>query len=306
MASEIKTVMILGGRGNLGPYLIKALLEIGFRVSVLSRSFSVVEDETFEGASIVKSDYTFASLVSVFTGQDAVISTLSTANIAEQNIVIDAVAAAKVKRFMPSEFGSDTSIEGLEKMAPFLKGKQDVMDHVKTKEAEGLSWTALFTGPWIDWMLMEGRGLLCLDIKTKTGELVDSGEPKFTTTTVSQVGKATALALLQPQKTRNQYVQVGSFNTTQSQLLEALERISGTKFELKDLGNKELYARATKHIEDGDWGTGYYELATATVYSGSEVTYFPEKAADWNAELGLIQEESFDEMVSRVLKKVSA
>jgi hypothetical protein len=53
---------------------------------------------------------------------------------------------------MPSEFGSDTSVDGLEKMAPFLKGKQDVMDYVKSKEADGLSWTAIFTGPWIDWV----------------------------------------------------------------------------------------------------------------------------------------------------------
>ncbi|KAF5660879.1 2'-hydroxyisoflavone reductase [Fusarium heterosporum] len=302
MAEEIKTVMILGGRGNLGPHLIKALLEAEFDVSVLSRVSSDATDATFQGAKVVKSDYSFSSLVDVFTGKDAVISTLSTANIAEQKIVIDAVAAAKVKRFMPSEFGSDTSVDGLETMAPFLKGKQDVMDHVKSKEAQGLSWTALFTGPWIDWMLIEGRGLLCLDVKTKTGELVNTGEPKFTTTTVAQVGKATAAVLSQPLKTKNQYVQVGSFNTTQKEVIEAFERISKTKFELKELGNKELYARATKNIEQGNWNTGYYELATATVYSDSDVTYFPDKAAHWNKVLGLVQEESFDEMISRVLK----
>ncbi|KAM0188017.1 hypothetical protein ACHAPI_010794 [Fusarium lateritium] len=234
MVGEIKKVMVLGGRGNLGPHLIVALLQAGFNVSVLSRSSSVSE-ASFHGATIVKSDYTFPSLVSVFTGQDAVISTLSTANIAEQKTVIDAVTAAKVQRFMPSEFGSDTSVEGLETMAPFLKGKQNVMDYVKTKEAEGLTWTALYTGPWVDWLLIEGRGLLCLDIKTKTGELVDSGEPRFTTTTVSQVGKATAAVLSQSHKTKNQYVQVGSYNTTQKQIIEALEKISKTKFELKAL-----------------------------------------------------------------------
>jgi hypothetical protein len=85
---------------------------------------------------------------------------LSTANIAKQKTVIDAVAAAKVKRFMPSEFGSDTSVESLEKMAPFLKGKQDVMDYVKTKEAEGLTWTALFTGPWIDWVSLQNCSIV--------------------------------------------------------------------------------------------------------------------------------------------------
>ncbi|KAM0249230.1 hypothetical protein ACHAP5_002882 [Fusarium lateritium] len=303
MVGEIKTVMVLGGRGNLGPYIIAALLQAGFKVSVLSRSSSASE-ATFHGATIVKSDYTFSSLVSVFTGQDAVISTLSTANIAEQKTVIDAVTAAKVQRFMPSEFGSDTSVEGLETMAPFLKEKQDVMDYVKTKEAEGLTWTALFTGPWVDWLLTEGRGLLCLDIKTKTGELVDNGEPKFTTTTVSQVGKATAAALSQSHKTKNAYVQVGSYNITQKQIIEALEKISQTKFELKALDHKDLFARATKHIEEGDWDTGYYELATTAMYSDCEVTYFPEKAAHWNNVLRLEQDESFEEMISRVLKTV--
>ncbi|KPA36284.1 isoflavone reductase irl, partial [Fusarium langsethiae] len=204
MFTQIKNVMILGGRGNLGPCLIPSLIKAGFNVSVLSRATSITSGEKFHGATIVKSDYTMASLIQVFTGQDAIISTLSTANIAEQKIVIDAVAAAKVKRFIPSEFGSDTSIDGLEEMAPFLKGKQDVMDYVKTKEVEGLTWTALFTGPWIDWMLIEGKGLLCLDIKSKTGELVDGGRPKFTTTTVSQVGEATAAALMHFDETKNQ------------------------------------------------------------------------------------------------------
>ncbi|KAG5748881.1 hypothetical protein H9Q70_008445 [Fusarium xylarioides] len=286
MSTEIKNVMVLGGRGNLGPYLIKALVKAGFNVSVLSRTSSDVADLTFLDAAIVKSDYTFSSLVDVFTGQDAVISTLSTANIAEQKIVIDAVAAAKVKRFMPSEFGSDTSVEGLEKMAPFLKGKQDVMDYVKSKEADGLSWTAIFTGPWIDWMLVEG-------------------EPKFTTTTASQVGEATAAALLHSDRTKNEYVHVASYNTSQNQIIEALEKIPGTRFQLENLDNKDLYARATKHIEEGNWGRGYYELATATVYSDTPVTYFPEKAAHWMEVLGLVQDETFDEMITRALKTVS-
>ncbi|KAM0227507.1 hypothetical protein ACHAPO_011502 [Fusarium lateritium] len=304
MATQIKNAMILGGRGNLGPYLVASLIKAGFNVSVLSRTTSVTTDKTFHGATIVKSDYTIESLVQVFTGQDAVISTLSTANINEQKTVIDAVAAAKVNRFMPSEFGSDTSIEGLEKMAPFLKGKQDVMDYVKAKEVEGLTWTALFTGPWIDWMLIEGKGLLCLDTKSKAGELVDGGKPKFTTTTVSQVGEATAAALIHSDKTKNQYVHVSSYNVCQEQVIEALERISSAKFTLGELSNVDLYARATKHVEQGNWITGYYELASSTVYSDAEVTYFPDKAEYWKKVLGLGEVESFDEMIARVLDVV--
>lgn len=153
-------------------------------------------------------------------------------------------------------------------------------------------------------MLVEGKGLLCLDVKTKAGELVNSGESKFTTTTASQVGQATAAVLLRSDKTKNEYVHVASYNTSQNQVIDALERMSGTKFQLENLDNKDLYARATKHIEEGNWGRGYYELATATVYSDAPVTYFPDKAAHWMKVLGLVQDETFDEMISRVLKTV--
>ncbi|KAF5247360.1 hypothetical protein FANTH_6451 [Fusarium anthophilum] len=114
----------------------------------------------------------------------------------------------------------------------------------------------------------------------------------------------TAAALLQSDKTRNEYVHVASFNTCQNQVIEAVERISDTKIQLEKLDNKDLYARATKHIDEGNWGRGYYELATATVYSDAPVTYFPDKAAHWMKVLGLVQDETFDEMITRVLKTV--
>ncbi|KAL2211243.1 NAD(P)-binding protein [Sarocladium strictum] len=305
MSMDIKNVMILGGRGNLGPYLIRAFLKAGFNVSVLSRASSNVGDDNFLGAAVIKSDYSFDSLVKVFAGQDAVVSTLATANIDEQKIVVDAVAAAKVKRFVPSEFGSDTSVDDLDTVAPFLKEKQNFMNYVKSKESEGLSWTAMITGSFIDWMLLEANGLLCLDLKTKTGELVDSGDAIFTTTTAHQVGEAAAAALLHSEKTKNEYVYVSSFNTTQKELIEAIERLSGDKFKLGAVSQKDLYQRAMKHVDEGNWARGYYELATATMYANLPVSYFPDQAARWMKELGLVQDETFDEVIARVLKVVT-
>lgn len=151
-------------------------------------------------------------------------------------------------------------------------------------------------------LLLEGGGLLCLDIKSKTGSLVDSGEPQFTTTMVAKVGEATAAVLLDPNETKNQYVHVSSFTVNQNQIAEALERISGAKFNLTNLSHAELFARGTKNVEAGDWKTGYYELATTAMYSGANYTLFPEKAAYWNKALGLVQEESFDDVIRRVLK----
>lgn len=100
----------------------------------------------------MESDYSFASLVDVFKGQDAVVSTLATLSVQQQLGIIDAAVAAGVKRFLPSEFGSDTSVDDEVDVAPFLSDKQEVVKYLRTKEADGLSWTALCTGPWIDWV----------------------------------------------------------------------------------------------------------------------------------------------------------
>lgn len=150
-------------------------------------------------------------------------------------------------------------------------------------------------------MLVEGQGLLGLDIRTKTGTLFDTGDEKFTTTTLAKVGEATAAVLLHPAETENQYVQVKSFTLTQNLVREALERASGSKFAMDQMSVAELFAAGKKHMSEGDWGSAYYKSVTALVYSGMEATCFPEKAEHWDKVLGLGQGETVDEMICRVL-----
>lgn len=88
----------------------------------------------------------------MFKDQDAVVSLISTADVSQQETIIDAAVAAGVKRFLPSEFGSDTSVENLAGIAPLLAPKQEVVRYLRTKEPAGLSWTALCSGSWIDWV----------------------------------------------------------------------------------------------------------------------------------------------------------
>lgn len=154
-------------------------------------------------------------------------------------------------------------------------------------------------------MLLEGQGLLGLDIKTKTGTLFDSGDLKFTTTTVAKVGEATAAVLRFPKETRNQYVHVHSFELTQNLIWEALERVSGSKFLMDNMSVAELLAIGQERMGNGDWDGAYYKLVTALVYSGLEAACFPDKAEHWNNVLRLKQEETIDEMIERVLANVA-
>lgn len=316
------------GSGNIGSYLTSALLDAGFQVSILTRTTSKAPSAV-EEARVIHSDYTLESLTHVFQGQDAIVNTVPVVHFEDQQQIIDAAIAAKVKRFLPNEFGVDNSAEGVGEVATaYFKVKREVVAYLRQKQAEGLSWTALCTGSWVDWVriflgipphtqicffrmygmgltllksLSEGQGLLGFDIGSRTGLLLDNGNHKFIGTTVEKVGEATASVLLHSEKTANQYVHVSSFTLTQRLVLETLERISNSEFRMETMSVEELFAIAKKHQEEGDADGAYHRLVTAFVCSGNKAVYFPEKAAHWNNVLGLKQRETLDEMMRRLL-----
>jgi hypothetical protein len=104
---------------------------------------------------ILRSDYTVTSLTSILSSShiDAVVSNLNGSALgAPQMTLIDAAKAAGVKRFLPSEFGSDTTNPKVLEWVEFLKGKKQIVDHLKTKEGDGFAWTSLIAGLFLDWV----------------------------------------------------------------------------------------------------------------------------------------------------------
>jgi len=66
--------------------------------------------------------------------------------------LIDAAKAAGVKRFVPSEFGSDTTNPKVLEILGLLAEKKQAVDYLKTKEGDGFEWTSLITGALLDWV----------------------------------------------------------------------------------------------------------------------------------------------------------
>ncbi len=66
--------------------------------------------------------------------------------------MVDAAARAGVKRFMPSEMGSNTGDADFRDLAPALGGKREVVERLIEKEKDGLTWTGLVTGGFFDWV----------------------------------------------------------------------------------------------------------------------------------------------------------
>ena len=81
-------------------------------------------------------------------------STIATAALANQEIIIDAAVKAGVKRFIPSEFGINTTkITG--GIAKILATKIQIQkDRLKkaVEENEGFSWTGVSSSMFFDWV----------------------------------------------------------------------------------------------------------------------------------------------------------
>ena len=95
-------------------------------------------------------DYPDAVMRDVFTGQNVVIFAVGFGAAEHQKRLIDVAAAAGVKRWIPTEFGSNSRNAAAIDVFPILGHKAQLNSYLQTKEAEGLTWTAISCGPFFD------------------------------------------------------------------------------------------------------------------------------------------------------------
>lgn len=89
--------------------------------------------------------------MTAFRGQDAVVLTIPVSDTQKNKALVDASIKAGVKRFIPSEFGSDTSSDEAVEKVPFMYPKREISKYLQSKEDSGLTWTAIITGAFFDW-----------------------------------------------------------------------------------------------------------------------------------------------------------
>ncbi|KAJ6510561.1 hypothetical protein C8R45DRAFT_858518, partial [Mycena sanguinolenta] len=106
-----KSFAVVGG-GKLGMPIVKALAtQKSASIVLLSRSGTTTEISVPAGVSLAKVDTADAAAVAaVFTqhGVEVVISTINSAAVSTQTVLVDAAKQAGVKLFVPSEFGMST------------------------------------------------------------------------------------------------------------------------------------------------------------------------------------------------------
>ena len=238
MSTQIRTVALAGASGNLGPAILNQLLAANFTVTILTRAEG---KHIFpSGVKVVPVDYdSLDSLTSALEGHDAFVSTLASSAIDVQIRLIDAAIAAGVKRFIPSEFGSDTRNELARKM-PVFASKVKIQEYLekKVEENNDFTYTCIMTSAFFDWGLKVGFLL--------GKEMYDGGERRFSVTRLETIGKAVAAVLKKSQEMRNRDVYVHDAVVTQKQLA----KMSGKKWEAEETSTevveKNAYAELGK------------------------------------------------------------
>ncbi|KAK0712832.1 hypothetical protein B0T26DRAFT_831993 [Lasiosphaeria miniovina] len=252
---SIKTVAVLGGTGNLGPFIVQELVAAGFTVTGVTRAGSTNSTPKFpDGLAIKSVDYeSVADLTAAFAGQDAVVSVVATAGIAAQKVAVDAAVAAGVRRFVPSEFGINTRRVGGTPIGAILAGKIAIVDYLKEQAAAhpAFSWTGLSTGLFFDWALE--RGTLGFSVKDKTAIVVDSGNEKWQASNLPQIGQAVAGILSHPDATANQYLGSASFNLSQNELIALVEELAGTKLAVTRVASADIQKKGEEKLAQGDF-----------------------------------------------------
>lgn len=141
------------------------------------------------------------------------------------------------------------------------------------------------------------------DIASHTATIWDEGNKSFTLTNQKALGEAVASVLFHPDETRNQFLFIASVETTQKDILAALEKESGVKWTVNKTTTNIQVTEGVKKLAAGDF-SGAFSLVRATVYGntpGLHSNYAKEEKLG-NDVLGL-QLEPVSDVVKRVLNK---
>ncbi|KAK8852210.1 Nucleoside-diphosphate-sugar epimerase [Apiospora arundinis] len=250
MSYTIKNVAIAGAGGNLGKVVTPSLVSTGkFNIRVLTRQGSSTANLP-KGVEVVEVDYTSPeSLQAALAGQDAVISLITTPAAMTQLALIDAAIAAGVKRFIPSEFGSNLA-NAKTRANPVFKHKVQTEDYLVEKAAStSLTYTFFYNNAFLDWAL---RANFIVDFTQSKPQVLDGGDTPFSATTMQTVADGLAGVLLHPEETKNRAVYVHDLVTSQNKLLDLARQARPDRtWEPESVALDDLVAVAEKRMAQG-------------------------------------------------------
>lgn len=259
MAATIqgRKIAIIGASGQLGKPTVTALVGLGVHtITAVQRQEA---NSTFPAGVIVKKgnleDEAF--LAEVFKGQDVVILMPPLSHLVSvQEPAIRAAAKVGVRYILPSEFGPDPFAGKLVEENGLLVAKKSIRDLI---DSLGVSnWVSVVVGPWLDAGLVQG--LWGIDSKARKATIWQGADAKANTASIPHTAEAVAAVVSLPEadlaKYKNNAVYTPSFYLSQKEILEAVQRATGTTDANWDITYRDVDEVAKEYEEKISQGDG--------------------------------------------------
>jgi len=262
---EKENLLMFGATGYIGVYIIEAIIKAKSsfgRIAIITSPGSAEnKSKQFErlkeqGVEVIVGDVTKAEdVLKAYEGIDTVISAVGRGVLAEQiNWIHLAEKAPSVKRFFPSEYGTDIEYgpQSVNEKPHQLKIKV----RAALKATSGLNYTYMVTGPYADAQTAAYLGAVpdamgaigSYDVKKKSAVVIEDGKGKISLTTPHDVGKLTVKALLHPEAAKKRALKVNSFTTTPLEIVAEFEKQTGDKWTVTYTSLAKL-----KELENAAW-----------------------------------------------------
>ena len=239
----------------MGKPILDALINSGkFNVTVLARETTKAEFP----ASVKVAHVDFEnvdSLTAALKSQDALVSAVGNSGLQGQTFLVDASIAAGVKRFIPSEFGSDLA-NPKTRAFPIFGYKVSIIKCIeeKARTNPGFTYTNIRNGAFLDWGIEQN---FLVDLKSGKPRIYDSGNQLFSSTSLASIGLAVVGVLSHVEETKNRSVYVQDLTTSQNRILEIARKVAPQlKHEPVHVDTDELLKDLNEKTAKGDYSLG--------------------------------------------------
>lgn len=261
-------------------------------------------NEVAQGTRAVAVDYSDqASLVSALKGIEFLIITLALdAPQDTHRKLAEAAAKAGVRYVLTNAYGVD--VYGKPGLRDDLPVGKTIVGNINHAAEVGLTWFALFTGPWYEWTLSNGLELIGIDKKNRAATFFDDGKTRINYTTIPQLVRATVALLslkvlpdneddqsVTLSQFFNRPVYVSSLRLSQEDILGSIKRVMGgedSDWRISFESSESWYEDAMKMISQGN-PNGFTQAIFARAHYGTDGTY------DTHNQLLGLPEEDLDE-----------
>lgn len=249
MAAEKSRILIIGGTGYIGKFIVQASARSGHATFALVRESTaadptkakILDEFKASGVTLVHGDlFDHDGLVKAIKEVDVVISTVGHGQLADQTKIIAAIKeAGNIKRFFPSEFGNDVDrSNAVDPAKSAFKVKSQIRRAV---EAEKIPYTYVSSNFFAGYFLPSLAQATTKSLPTDKVFILSDGNAKAIFNYEEDIGTFTIKAVDDP-RTLNKvlYLRPAANIYSHNELVSLWEKKTGKTFERVYISEEDI------------------------------------------------------------------